>query len=56
MNLLLCDRFLNIEQYHSIYLQDLDIQLDAEFEYPYPPSLIKNLEYVDKGIFDVVFQ
>jgi hypothetical protein len=49
MSLLCSKRFMDIETYHSMYLQEIEIQLDGELVYPYTPSLTKNLEYADNG-------
>ncbi len=35
-----------------MYLADLEINLDREFEYPYVPSLTTCIEYTDKGYLE----
>ena len=41
-------RSTSIIEYSAMYLDDLDIELDGELEFPQKPSLIDILEYEDK--------
>ncbi len=45
MATLLMPYYMSIEQYAEMYLEDLEIKLDAELEYPYKPVLTRVLEY-----------
>lgn len=47
-------RFMSIEDYYHLYLEDIEILLDREIQYPYNPPLTKYLEYYDKGYMDLL--
>lgn len=42
-------QFTSIEEYHQIYLDDLEIDLDQEHLYPFQPSITRVLEFSDSG-------
>ena len=52
MSMLFMKKFMSIEDYYNMYLQDIEIHIDSEVQYPFTPSLIRNLEYLDKGSLD----
>lgn len=54
MTTLLSNYFMNIDQYYQFYLDDVEITLDGEKEFPYKASLTKVLEYSDNGTLEEV--
>jgi len=40
-------RFMSIDDYYMLYLEDLEIELDNELQYPQHPTLLDTLEYKD---------
>ena len=54
MSMLFSNRFMSIDDYAELYLEDLEIKLDSEVEFPYKPSLTRNLEYSDLGMLEDV--
>lgn len=43
-------RFMNLDDYYKLYLEDLEIELDSELQYPQHPTLLDTLEYKDNLI------
>ena len=46
---------MSIEEYYQLYIEDVEIQLDSEQLFPYTPSLIRNLEFLDTGKLDTLW-
>ena len=45
MSMLFAPKFMNLDEYYEFYLEDIEIHLDCERQYPYTPSLLNYLEY-----------
>ena len=54
ISILLSNNYMTIDEYYAFYLEDVEINLDSEKEYPYKPSLTKVLEYSDNGALEEV--
>lgn len=42
-----CENFMNIHDYYSMYLDDLEVELESELHYPQNKTMIDILEYND---------
>ncbi len=42
-------RFMGINEYEEMYLQDLEVDLDGDRVFPMTPSLVNYLEFSDLG-------
>jgi hypothetical protein len=47
MMMLISKRFMSIDEYHDIYLTEVEMVIDAEEVFPLRPPLLKNLEFLE---------
>jgi len=50
ISIMINSRFMSIDDYYMLYLEDLEIELDNELQYPQHPTLLDTLEYKDNLI------
>lgn len=50
ISIMVASRFMNLDDYYKLYLEDLEIELDSELQYPQHPTLLDTLEYKDNLI------
>lgn len=47
MSLLICDRFMTLEEYYNIYIKTMDYEKEADRNYPLPPSIFNVMEFLE---------
>ena len=47
MSLLICERFMTLEEYYNIYIKTIDYEKEADRNYPLPPSIFNVMEFLE---------
>ena len=47
MSLLICERFMTLEEYHDTYIKEVSYQRESSNNYPLPPSIFNIMEFLE---------
>ena len=52
MSLLICERFMTLEEYNETYIKELPYTREAESNYPLPPSIFNVMNFLETNNYE----
>lgn len=47
MGILICNKFMNLQEYLQLYTGEMNVDREQEFNYPLPPSFFHVMEFLE---------